>query len=57
MAGKATRAFRCKRTYFSQKEGKAVVWDGWKVGGMDAADGVVKGKGDEADGDKVAGCP
>ncbi len=57
MAGKATRAFRCKRTYFSQKEGKAVVWDGWKVGGMDSADGVVKGKGDEADGDKVTGCP
>ncbi len=34
---------------FYPKECKSVVQDGWRVGGMDAADGMVKGKGNEAD--------
>ncbi len=42
---------------FFPEEGKAVVQDGWKVGGKDAADGVVKGKGNEADVNGFVGCP
>ncbi len=42
---------------FFPEECKAVVWDGWKVCGMNAANGMVKGKGDEADVDGVASRP
>ncbi len=34
---------------FFPKEGKAVFWDGWKIGGVDGVDGMVKGMGNEAD--------
>ncbi len=42
---------------FFPEEGEAVVQDGWKVGGMDAADGIVKEKDNEADVDGVVSCP
>ena len=46
-----------KEGVFFPEEGKEIVWDGWKVGGMDAANGMVRGKGNEADVDGVSSCP
>ena len=40
---------------FFPEEGKAVIWDGWEVGRVDAADGMVKGKGNKATVDEAVG--